>query len=55
MTTETCGGVCGARVVLFVGCCSVVLWVVVVLPAPAESSLFGGLFRGWGVGWWWSA
>ena len=34
MTTETCGGVCGARVALFVGCCSVVLWVVVVLPAP---------------------
>ena len=43
MTTETCGGVCGARAALFVGCCSVVLWVVVVLPAPRRR-----LFRGWG-------
>jgi len=49
MTTETCGGVCGARVALFVGCCSVVLWVVVVFrPRPP-------FVRGWGVGWWWSA
>ena len=60
MTTETCGGVCGARVALFVGCCSVVLWVVVVLPAPRRVSasfvcsggggwVGGGLHSGRGV------
>ena len=43
MTTETCGGVCGARVALFVGCCSVVLWVVVVFRPPPPPFV-----RGWG-------
>ena len=38
------GGVVRVRVLLFVGCCSVVLWVVVVLPAPRRR-LFGG--GGW--------
>ena len=51
MTTETCGGVCGARA--GVALCGVLLCGVVGgcgPPAPAESSLFGGLFRGWGGG-----
>ena len=34
------GGVVRVRVLLFVGCCSVVLWVVVVLPAPRPFRLF---------------
>ena len=49
MTTETCGGVCGARVVLFVGCCSVVLWVVVVLRPPAAVCSGGGGWVGGGL------
>ena len=40
MTTETCGGV------VWCACCSVVLWVVVVLGPPAAFCLFGGLFGG---------
>ena len=40
------GGVVRVRVLPFVGCCSVVLWVVVVLRPPAAVCLFGGLFGG---------